>query len=192
MTNGHTRKIKTAMLACVGATIAMGAISAEADEFDRSLLNQTEYLQSLHNSGSGNGLYQTAISQHSNFGVGAGISYKLKFGNNVSNNKKFGSVALNFQSSYLGGTAQMPLAELSFGESSAAAQWDQFNFASDNFDEKSSVSLKLLGIDYDRLSADDASKNNSKSKTDLGDIGLLAGGVGILLIGGTVAILAAD
>ena len=153
------------------------------------------HLENVQNMSMGHDFSKTMLESHSEPGVGLGLSYTLKFGQDVRSSEKYGTAGLNFNSSWEGRTAFLPLAEMSFGETQYSG-YDRFGLGADQLDQKSAITIRLMGQNIDRYSADDEGEEGDAKKdgggTDAGDIGLILGGTGLLLLGGTVAVLAAS
>ena len=162
--------------------------SAPAFAQDRNSFNAYDtanLLEFSQTASSSDRTFENAFKGRGSDGLGFGLNYTLKFGENVRSDESYGKAALNFNTNYEGEIRQAPLATLSFGSQAYDyTNYERFGLTSIDDGSHSALNLNLLGLDLDKLGADD------DSKTDWGDVGLLAGGLGLLLLGGTVAALA--
>jgi len=161
--------------------------SAPAFAQDRNSFNAYDtasLLEFSQTAASSDRSFESAFKRRGSGGLGFGLNYTLKFGENVRTSETYGKAALNFNTNYEGKIRQAPLATLSFGSQAYAySSTHGYDLRAFEGASQSALSVNLLGLDLDKLSADDDDSDDKDSNTDAGDIGLIVGGAGLLLVG---------
>lgn len=180
-----SRPIATAITTIAFTSLTTGVASAQSSHH-LNAYSTAHLQQQLNGTSSASHSFENSLRQNDPEYVGLGLGYKIKFGQNVAANEKYGQASLNFNTSFRGNTGQAPLAMMSFGTQDYVG-YDRFSLSEQNAENGMTVNFQVLGFNVNRLNADDDS-DKKDSGTDLGDIGLAAGGIGLLLFGGTIAI----